>query len=52
MKLNIKHNHISIGDCENYDKEKNTMAQIPVWVFRSTSGCLSKELIVARDLIG
>ena len=31
--LNIKHNHISIEGHENYDKEKNTMAWILVWVF-------------------
>ena len=36
--LNIEHSHINIRGCENHDKEKNTMAWIPVWVFRSTSG--------------
>ena len=34
--LNIEHKFISMGGRENHDERNNTMALVPLWVFRST----------------
>ena len=50
--LNIEHGLISIGGCENHDKEQFNGTGVEVGLSDLQVGCLSKTSIVARDVIG